>query len=332
MLCENNEWMLGDHLNAVRAVVKNGECVHKRLKFSAFGELLNEPDDEIAFAYTGKLFDAKAQLQWNINRWYDPKVGRWISEDPIGFEAKDANLVRYVGNEVVGKKDMNGLWKYVAGKGTFNGSLGPGDEAQYGRASSDFILYFARDKKAFTSKCCDKIQFIQIYYMDAPIWLTSLPNRQWTIDSSTPPYYPYGTFFNPTSDLTIDSSMHDAPNFDYQSIQSTPISKILSMRFEACAVCSEGINKDEVYGCLEWGHSFVVGGNGLGFKKITDRRWYLNNVIWGDSNIHQLGPVGPGGANQHLGGASGLMTYQFLNIIPSAPSNHKSTHLKKYIP
>ena len=109
LLCENNEWMLGDHLNTIRAVVENGECVHKRLKYSAFGELLNEPDDEIAFAYTGKLFDAKTGLQWNINRWYDPKVGRWISEDPIGFEAKDANLVRYVGNEVVAEVDADGL-------------------------------------------------------------------------------------------------------------------------------------------------------------------------------------------------------------------------------
>ncbi len=111
LLCENNEWMLGDHLNTVRAIVKNGECVHKRLKYNAFGELLNEPDDEIAFAYTGKLFDAKTGLQWNINRWYDPKVGRWISEDPIGFEGKDWNLVRYVKNRPTMSNDPLGLWK-----------------------------------------------------------------------------------------------------------------------------------------------------------------------------------------------------------------------------
>ncbi len=98
LLCKNDEWTLGDHLNTVRDVVKSDGSVAKHLEYNAFGELQGEPADELTFAYTGKLFDAKTQLQWNINRWYDAKVGRWCSEDPIGFEAKDWNLNRYVGN------------------------------------------------------------------------------------------------------------------------------------------------------------------------------------------------------------------------------------------
>ena len=42
-------------------------------------------------------------------RWYDPEVGRWLSEDPIGFEAGDANLYRYVGNGVTLDTDPSGL-------------------------------------------------------------------------------------------------------------------------------------------------------------------------------------------------------------------------------
>ncbi len=126
LLCENNEWMLGDHLNTVRAVVKNGECVHKRLKYSAFGELLNEPDDEIAFAYTGKLFDAKTGLQWNINRWYDPKVGRWISEDPIGF-GDGVNTSCYVKNRPIQSMDSLGLWKQARRNSTIYISEGEED-------------------------------------------------------------------------------------------------------------------------------------------------------------------------------------------------------------
>lgn len=45
----------------------------------------------------------------NLNRWYDPKVGRWISKDPIGFAAGDANLYRYVGNGPTNWFDPNGL-------------------------------------------------------------------------------------------------------------------------------------------------------------------------------------------------------------------------------
>jgi uncharacterized protein RhaS with RHS repeats len=54
-------------------------------------------------------------LQWNINRWYDANVGRWISEDPIGFEAGDGNLYRYVGNNIICLWDELGLADYKEG-------------------------------------------------------------------------------------------------------------------------------------------------------------------------------------------------------------------------
>jgi hypothetical protein len=40
---------------------------------------------------------------------YDPTIGRWLSEDPIGFEAGDANLYRYVGNGPANATDPSGL-------------------------------------------------------------------------------------------------------------------------------------------------------------------------------------------------------------------------------
>ncbi|MEZ6098499.1 MAG: RHS repeat-associated core domain-containing protein [Pirellulaceae bacterium] len=44
-----------------------------------------------------------------MHRWYDNHTGRWISEDPIGFAAGDANLTRYVGNHVTSSTDTFGL-------------------------------------------------------------------------------------------------------------------------------------------------------------------------------------------------------------------------------
>jgi hypothetical protein len=41
---------------------------------------------------------------------YDPTIGRWLSEDPIGFEAGDANLYRYVGNGPAIYVDPTGLF------------------------------------------------------------------------------------------------------------------------------------------------------------------------------------------------------------------------------
>jgi uncharacterized protein RhaS with RHS repeats len=44
---------------------------------------------------------------------YDPTIGRWTSEDPIGFKAGDTNLYRYVGNCPTNVTDSSGEdWVY----------------------------------------------------------------------------------------------------------------------------------------------------------------------------------------------------------------------------
>ncbi|GAB6188034.1 RHS repeat-associated core domain-containing protein [Thermopirellula anaerolimosa] len=41
------------------------------------------PAVDSLFLFTGRPFDQDTQLQNNLNRWYDPAVGRWLSEDPV---------------------------------------------------------------------------------------------------------------------------------------------------------------------------------------------------------------------------------------------------------
>jgi len=41
-------------------------------------------------------------------------LGRWISQDPIGFEAGDANLYRYVGNGPISRVDPQGLEGFLS--------------------------------------------------------------------------------------------------------------------------------------------------------------------------------------------------------------------------
>lgn len=50
------------------------------------------------FAFTGRVFDEEVRLQSNEHRHFDPTVGQWLSEEPIGCEAADADLYRYTGN------------------------------------------------------------------------------------------------------------------------------------------------------------------------------------------------------------------------------------------
>jgi hypothetical protein len=127
----------------------------------------------------------------------------------------------------------------------------------------------------FKAKCCDKIQFIQIYYMDvnvARITRLKLVNRRWTIDSDTPPYYQHGIFTNPKR---FKSSMYDIPHFKNLRVYYGTI----SLSLEVCAVCSAGSASGEVYGCIQWHHEFSLKGF---LRRVSTVKRYVNNTIWGD--------------------------------------------------
>ncbi len=60
-----------------------------------------------SFAYTGRELDATG-LYFYRARYYNPQIGRFISEDPIGFN-DDINLYAYVSNSPANSKDSTGL-------------------------------------------------------------------------------------------------------------------------------------------------------------------------------------------------------------------------------
>jgi len=102
LISTNNQFALCDHLGSVRDVADSKGKVVEHVEYNAFGKVTKQTGtSDCMFGYTGKMFDDATGLQWNINRWYDCNVGRWISEDPIGFEAADENLYRYVSNNSV---------------------------------------------------------------------------------------------------------------------------------------------------------------------------------------------------------------------------------------
>ncbi|MCF6245634.1 MAG: RHS repeat-associated core domain-containing protein [Sulfurovum sp.] len=60
------------------------------------------------YGYTGREMDAD-DLYYYRARYYDPNTQRFLSLDPIGFEAGDFNFYRYVGNDPVNYVDPSGL-------------------------------------------------------------------------------------------------------------------------------------------------------------------------------------------------------------------------------
>ncbi len=80
--------------------------------------------------YRGYFYDVETKLYYLINRYYDPEIGRFISQDQINFLQPDVinglNLFAYCGNNPVMRIDENGcswksFWKKV---GNFFKKLG----------------------------------------------------------------------------------------------------------------------------------------------------------------------------------------------------------------
>jgi RHS repeat-associated protein len=59
------------------------------------------------FQFTGREFDPETGLYFYRARYYDPSTGRFLSEDPIGFNA-GSNFYRYVYNDPVVFLDPSG--------------------------------------------------------------------------------------------------------------------------------------------------------------------------------------------------------------------------------
>jgi RHS repeat-associated protein len=58
---------------------------------------------------TLRAFQAESNLSYHRARYYDPNVGRFLSEDPIRFDAGDENFYTYVRNDSVSGSDPSGL-------------------------------------------------------------------------------------------------------------------------------------------------------------------------------------------------------------------------------
>jgi RHS repeat-associated protein len=89
-----------DHLGSIRLVTDAAGAVANRYDYDAFGGWEATSYETVAnpFGFTARERDAESGLMFYRARYYDPKIGRFISQDPIGFEGKDLNLYRYVFN------------------------------------------------------------------------------------------------------------------------------------------------------------------------------------------------------------------------------------------
>ena len=86
--------------------------VANHIVYDAFGNVIDETAAAVdhIFGFTGREDDEQSDLNFYRARYYDPGMGQFLSEDPIGFSAGDANLYRYVQNSPTNKVDPTGCY------------------------------------------------------------------------------------------------------------------------------------------------------------------------------------------------------------------------------
>lgn len=100
-----------DAIGSTVAITDVSENVVNSYAYTPFGIILNEvvtfPQP---FKYVGQLgvMSEDNGLYYMRARYYDPEVGRFISEDPLGFDGGDVNLYVYGGNNPVLYSDPSG--------------------------------------------------------------------------------------------------------------------------------------------------------------------------------------------------------------------------------
>ncbi|MBA3814939.1 MAG: RHS repeat-associated core domain-containing protein, partial [Parachlamydiaceae bacterium] len=111
-----------DHAGNVACLVEaETGLVFETYRYSSFGEELFN-DSVSPWCFSSKRVDNESGLVYFGRRYYDPVVGRWISQDPLGREG-GPNLYAYVLNNPQTNFDLYGLSTEGQSGGGFSGLL-----------------------------------------------------------------------------------------------------------------------------------------------------------------------------------------------------------------
>jgi RHS repeat-associated protein len=100
-------YFLSDHLGSTNGLADSTGALTSQTAYDSFGN----PISNLATAYqfTGREYDSFSGFYYYRARFYDPKIGRFISEDPIGFSGGDINIYIYTHSNPINKTDPYGL-------------------------------------------------------------------------------------------------------------------------------------------------------------------------------------------------------------------------------
>ncbi|OKP23020.1 RHS repeat domain-containing protein [Serratia fonticola] len=113
-------WYQNDHLGTPHSLTDNQGNTVWRGQYSAYGQLTEEwtppdardehpqPKVNNPLRFQGQYEDTESGLYYNLNRYYDPGVGRYLTADPVKLDG-GLNQYGYVDNNPVNWVDPLGL-------------------------------------------------------------------------------------------------------------------------------------------------------------------------------------------------------------------------------
>ena len=101
-----------DGLGSVTSLTNTAGTAAENYTYDSFGNIIATSGSLVnSFRYTGREWDTETSLYYYRARYYDAPSGRFISEDPIGFQG-GANFYVYVSDEPTGYVDPFGEIRY----------------------------------------------------------------------------------------------------------------------------------------------------------------------------------------------------------------------------
>ena len=104
-----DRYALRDGNNNVIALTDTDQRIRTQYSYELYGRTKLTGDDDVnAQQYTARENDGDG-LYYYRGRYYSPSIGRFISEDPVGYASGQTNAYAYVGGNPVSYSDPSGL-------------------------------------------------------------------------------------------------------------------------------------------------------------------------------------------------------------------------------
>jgi RHS repeat-associated protein len=135
-------YFLVDHLGSTAGITDAAGNVVEQFNYDSFGK--TDASARTRYGYTGRELDPDTGLMYYRARWYDPGVGRFISEDPIGLLA-GPNAYSYAGNNPIWANDPSGLASILVVVGARSN----------GGAGGAYIMLLDKNGRRISFRDCD---------------------------------------------------------------------------------------------------------------------------------------------------------------------------------